>query len=417
MDPISKPSIDKIIENVKTVLRSGIYTVYDIVQQCANGVNHCIDWVNTNGSAMVDAENARRTAETARATAETARGTAETARATAETARGTAETSRVSAEETRETWFDSNKDKIVGMIMQQQGTASEGLALQFYTVENGAPKTLVYQTSLPLATSSSKGVMSAADKTKLEGIESGAQVNPGVATASSNGLMSSSDKSKVDFAPTQIIPVRTSEKWDFGFVRQIGQQMLTSYTISLLKATQYNAGLMSADDKTKLDGIKKITGTSQEQDDGQLLYLEIDGGTEDDFTWKIPVQDGTWGCGLMSADDKSKLDGISIPTDDISLTITNGLILDMSSGTSRNFNCLVSAGCHIIAKCLKSDGSIDTTMEAGVYLKAGTTNVCSMSFSEGWAHATVESGNAARTFKLVVDSTASKPAKVQFFIR
>lgn len=48
------------------------------------------------------------------------------------------------------------------------------------------------------ATTSSDGFMSAADKTKLNGIEAGAQVNPGVATTSANGLMSSADKLKLD---------------------------------------------------------------------------------------------------------------------------------------------------------------------------------------------------------------------------
>ena len=48
------------------------------------------------------------------------------------------------------------------------------------------------------ATTSASGLMSAADKTKLNGIAAGAQVNPGVATTSANGLMSSTDKTKLN---------------------------------------------------------------------------------------------------------------------------------------------------------------------------------------------------------------------------
>ena len=48
------------------------------------------------------------------------------------------------------------------------------------------------------ASQSEGGLMSAADKEKLDGIEAGAQVNPGNASSSSDGLMSSSDKTKLD---------------------------------------------------------------------------------------------------------------------------------------------------------------------------------------------------------------------------
>lgn len=47
-------------------------------------------------------------------------------------------------------------------------------------------------------TTSAHGLMTAADKTKLNGIQSGAQVNPGNATTSAAGLMSAPDKSKLN---------------------------------------------------------------------------------------------------------------------------------------------------------------------------------------------------------------------------
>lgn len=49
-----------------------------------------------------------------------------------------------------------------------------------------------------VATTSVAGFMSASDKSKLDGIAAGAQVNPGVATTSANGLMSSADKAKLN---------------------------------------------------------------------------------------------------------------------------------------------------------------------------------------------------------------------------
>ena len=56
---------------------------------------------------------------------------------------------------------------------------------------------------IDVATASDSGLMSATDKTKLDGIESGAQVNPGNATSSAAGLMSASDKSNLDTMLTE----------------------------------------------------------------------------------------------------------------------------------------------------------------------------------------------------------------------
>jgi hypothetical protein len=47
-------------------------------------------------------------------------------------------------------------------------------------------------------TTTANGLMLYADKVKLNGIESGAQVNPGVVNTSSAGLMSAADKTKLN---------------------------------------------------------------------------------------------------------------------------------------------------------------------------------------------------------------------------
>ena len=158
-------------------------------------------------------------------------------------------------------------------------------------------------------TTSAHGLMTAADKTKLNGIAAGAQVNPGVATTSANGLMSSSDKSKLNgiAAGAQVNPGA---------------------------ATTSAAGLMSAADKTKLNGI--ATGAEVNQNafsnvkvgsttvaaDGKTDTLELVAGsnvtltpdaTNDKVT--IAATNTTYSVattsanGLMSSTDKAKLDG------------------------------------------------------------------------------------------------------------
>lgn len=59
-------------------------------------------------------------------------------------------------------------------------------------IETGATK------NTAVATTSANGLMSSSDKSKLNGIQAGAQVNPGAATTSANGLMSKEDKSKLN---------------------------------------------------------------------------------------------------------------------------------------------------------------------------------------------------------------------------
>lgn len=54
------------------------------------------------------------------------------------------------------------------------------------------------------ATQSTAGIMSASDKTKLDGIATGAQKNPGNATTSSAGLMSATDKANLDKTVTAL---------------------------------------------------------------------------------------------------------------------------------------------------------------------------------------------------------------------
>jgi len=138
--------------------------------------------------------------------------------------------------------------------------------------------------TLPLV-GADAGLMSAADKTKLDGIASGAQVN--VAT----------DLSYT--AATRILASSTG----------------TDATLPLVGA---DAGLMSAADKTKLDGIASGAQVNVPTD---LSYTAatrlLISSTGADVTLPLVGADD----GLMSAADKTKLDGIAsgaqvnVPTD------------------------------------------------------------------------------------------------------
>ena len=159
------------------------------------------------------------------------------------------------------------------------------------------------------ATTSAAGLMSSADKTKLDGIESGANnyVHPTVEhlpTGGSNGqvLKRNSDGAAV---------------W--------ANETDTTYE----NATTSAAGLMSSDDKTKLDGIasgannythpttsgnKHIpTGGSE----GQILKWKSSGEAQWADVDKVEYENSTTSSdGLMSKEDKTKLDGIDDTIDD-----------------------------------------------------------------------------------------------------
>lgn len=84
-----------------------------------------------------------------------------------------------------------------------------------------------------------------AEKQKLDGVEEGAQVNPGPATSAADGLMSAADKAKLD---------------------------------GIDLATDTEDGLMSAADKAKLDGVED--GATTNSTDAYLLERANHTGTQ-----------------------------------------------------------------------------------------------------------------------------------------
>lgn len=113
------------------------------------------------------------------------------------------------------------------------------------------------------ATTSAAGFMSVTDKSKLDGIAAGAQVNPGVATTTTTGLMSATDKSKLDgvsagannyMHPATHPPSIIAQDANNRFVTDT-EKATWNGKASTAVATTSSHGLMSSVDKGKLDGI------------------------------------------------------------------------------------------------------------------------------------------------------------------
>ena len=179
------------------------------------------------------------------------------------------------------------------------------------------------------ATPENDGIMTKEDKIKLDNIEEGANkyVHPNdsntrhvtdaqiarwdsnatgeIATQEKNGLMSKEDKVKLDGLQNYVHPntpqIRhvTDEqiaKWDSGS--------------SIDVATQEKNGLMSKEDKTKLDGVAAGANNYVHPNDANTRHVT----DTEKATWnaKASTNKATQtDDGLMSASDKKKLDGIA----------------------------------------------------------------------------------------------------------
>ena len=184
-----------------------------------------------------------------------------------------------------------------------------------------AAKSAIEAKPSDVATQSTNGLMSAADKTKLDGIAENANnyTHPSY-TARASGLY------KVTVDGTGHVSAATAvAKSD---ITALGiPESDTTYSA----ATTSAEGLMSAADKTKLDGVtagaNKYTHPSYTARASRLYKVTVDGTghvsaatavTKSDITaLGIPESDTTYSAattsaeGLMSAADKTKLDGVT----------------------------------------------------------------------------------------------------------
>ena len=138
-----------------------------------------------------------------------------------------------------------------------------------------------YATDLPAATDSLAGVMTADDKAKLDGIEEGAAAFIGT---------------DLDNIPTSTIVTVTSS---------------TGYSTDLPAATTALAGVMTADDKAKLDDIEEGAGQFVGTDlDHIVTSTKVTVISSTGYGTDIPAATDSL-AGVMTADDKAKLDSIA----------------------------------------------------------------------------------------------------------
>jgi hypothetical protein len=189
--------------------------------------------------------------------------------------------------------------------------------------------------SISAATTSAAGSMSSADKTKLDGIAAGATANTGTvtgvtgtapivssggtapaisisaATTSVAGSMSSADKTKLDgIAAGAQVNVATNLSYTDS-TRVIASSTGTNATLPVVVAAGIS-GLMTGADKTKLDGIaagaQVNVATNLAQGTRTTTAVPVTSSTGTSATLDIAT---TSLAGVMSSADKTKLDGIA----------------------------------------------------------------------------------------------------------
>jgi len=250
--------------------------------------------------------------------------------------------------------------------------------------------------SIPAATTSAWGAMTDEDKSKLDGIAAGAQVNVGTnlgnsangtsltvtsstgsntslpaATTTTWGVMTDEDKSKLDgIAAGAQVNVGT----DLGYVGST--RTLTSSTGSNQVLPEVvaggNSGLMTGGDKTKLDGIaagaQVNVGTNLSATaDGTQLQVNSSTGNNVD----LPAATTTaWG--VMTDEDKSKLDGIDESANNYTHPNHSGDVTSSGDGTT---TISANAVTHAKYQQVATDTMIGRTA-------AGTGNVTALTAAE-----------------------------------
>lgn len=238
-----------------------------------------------------------------------------------------------------------------------------------YESESGTALSTTLATT-ELATTKKRGLMDAEDKTKLNGIASGAEVNQNAFSNVKVGSTTVAADAKTDTLElvagnnVTITPDATNDKITIAATD-------TTYSVVTAGSSTTDGGLMSQADKTKLNGI--ATGAEVNQNafsnvkvgsttvaaDAKTDTLELVAGsnvtltpdaTNDKVT--IAATDTTYSnattstAGLMSASDKQKLDDIPTNT------------LDLVAGTNVTITPNTSTGALTIA-------ATDTTYPTG----------------------------------------------------
>ena len=199
------------------------------------------------------------------------------------------------------------------------------------------------------ATQSAAGVLSAADKTKLDGLNTDSindisvksdankatitfvsdngneedistTIDFPISTSSAAGTMSAKDKTELDrintanFALGAVTPA-ASTVGIAASKTNVTNGTTAANNITLPAATQSAAGVLSAADKTKLDGLNtdSINDISVKSDANKATITFVsDNGNEEDISTTIdfPISTSS-AAGTMSAKDKTELDRIN----------------------------------------------------------------------------------------------------------
>ena len=199
------------------------------------------------------------------------------------------------------------------------------------------------------ATQSAAGVLSAADKTKLDGLNTDSindisvksdankatitfvsdngneedistTIDFPISTSTAAGTMSAKDKTELDrintanFALGAVTPA-ASTVGIAASKTNVTDGTTAANNITLPAATQSAAGVLSAADKTKLDGLNtdSINDISVKSDANKATITFVsDNGNEEDISTTIdfPISTST-AAGTMSAKDKTELDRIN----------------------------------------------------------------------------------------------------------
>jgi hypothetical protein len=185
------------------------------------------------------------------------------------------------------------------------------------TVNTAGHVTAVGTRDLSVATTSAAGVMSAADKTKLDGI----------ATSANNYVHPTQTAIDVNAADNGVAVIDRVQVNAAGHVTAVSTRNLSAATTSA-------PGHMSAADKTKLDGIASgaqvNVGTNLAQGTRTTIAVPVTSSTGSSATLEAAT---TSLAGVMTASDKTKLDGIATGATANTGTVTS-ITVSAGSGLS-----------------------------------------------------------------------------------
>jgi len=272
------------------------------------------------------------------------------------------------------TFTGSNGITVSGSPVTTTGNIAIGINLGnnvYYDTGTGSLNAV--DTTYNVATSSVDGLMSTADRTKLDGIDPSANnyalpratstslggikigtnlsitqdgelssVNTtyGLVTQSVAGLMSGGDKTKLDGIDTNAnnysLPAATaSTRGGIKVGANLSVDVDGILTPSIPTATQSVEGLLSSTDKTKLDGIDTNANNYSlpTASSSVLGGIKIGTNLSIDGNGVVSSADTTYAdatttvAGLMSTSDKTKLDGIDTNANNYSLPTASASVL------------------------------------------------------------------------------------------